>query len=88
MNDVSLSEIIFFMRPAGPKPAFLNVFMIVGAQDTPLLFLDLTSEGVRDDSPHLDEFIVHAGLDSVDALLVCLKIKLYIITSYIALYTG
>jgi hypothetical protein len=52
------------------RPAFVNVFMIVGEGDTPLLFLDLSSDGVRDDSPHLDEFIVHSALDSVDAVLV------------------
>lgn len=47
--------------------------MIVGEGDTPLLFLDLSSEGVRDDSPHLDEFIVHSALDSVDAVLVRIR---------------
>ena len=53
------------------RPAFLNVFMIVGRDDKPLFACDLSSEGLRDDSPHLDEFIIHAALDAVDALLVC-----------------
>ena len=52
------------------KSAFINVFVIVGENDVPLLFLDLSNEGIRDDSPHLDEFIIHSGLDSVDAVLV------------------
>jgi hypothetical protein len=53
------------------RPAFLNVFMIVGKDDKPLFACDLSSDGVRDDSPHLDEFIIHAALDAVDSLLVC-----------------
>jgi hypothetical protein len=47
------------------------MFVIIGVDDTPLLFLDLTSDGTRDDSPHLDEFIIHAAIDAVDAVLVC-----------------
>ena len=44
--------------------------MIVGANDAPLMFVDLSTEGFRDDSPHLDEFIIHAALDAIDAMLV------------------
>jgi len=44
--------------------------MIIGPGDSPLMFMDLSSEGFRDDSPHLDEFVIHAALDAVDALLV------------------
>lgn len=53
------------------RPAFLNVFMIIGKDDAPIFSIDLTNEGLRDDSPHLDEFIIHSALDSVDAMLVC-----------------
>jgi hypothetical protein len=53
------------------RPAFLNVFMIVGANDRQIFNCDLTNEGFRDDSPHLDEFIIHAALDAVDSMLVC-----------------
>ena len=60
-----------FYTPSPQRPAFLNVFMIVAEEDTPVFLCDLTNEGIRDDSPHLDEFIVHAALDSVDAMLVC-----------------
>ena len=59
------------VRAPQTQNAFLNVFMIVGADDTPLLFMDLSSEGLRDDSPHLDEFIIHSSLDAIDAVLVC-----------------
>jgi hypothetical protein len=34
------------------------------------MFLDVSTDGIRDDSPHLDEFIVHASLDAIDSLLV------------------
>ena len=56
-------------RTVHNRPAFVNVFMIVDANDLPLLFIDLSADGIRDDSPHLDEFIIHSSLDSVDALL-------------------
>ena len=59
-------------RSTSQRPAFLNMFVIIGIDDAPLLFLDLTSEGIRDDSPHLDEFIIHAAIDAVDAVLVCI----------------
>ena len=58
-------------RTTSQRPAFINVFMIVGEGDSPIFFSDLSSEGLRDDSPHLDEFIIHSALDSVDAVLVC-----------------
>lgn len=57
-------------RTAATRPAFINVFMIIGEVDSPLLFVDLSSDGVRDDSPHLDEFIIHSSLDSIDSLRV------------------
>ena len=28
--------------------------------------VDLSSSGTREDSPHLDEFVIHAALDLVD----------------------
>lgn len=56
-------------RTLSTRTAFINVFMIIGENDAPLLFLDLSSDGVRDDSPHLDEFIIHSSLDAVDALI-------------------
>ena len=59
------------VRAPQSQAAFTNVFMIVGANDTPLMFMDLSSEGVRDDSPHLDEFIIHSSLDAIEAVLVC-----------------
>ena len=52
------------------RPAFLNVFVIIGHEDKPLFVCDLSGEGSRDDSPHLDEFIVHAALDIVDSVSV------------------
>jgi len=58
-------------RPQSNKPAFLNVLLVTGSGDTPLLCIDVSTDGLRDDSPHLDEFIVHASLDSIDSLLVC-----------------
>ncbi len=58
-------------RAPSSRAAFINVFMIIGPNDSPLLFMDLSSDGFRDDSPHLDEFVIHAALDAVDALLVC-----------------
>jgi hypothetical protein len=57
-------------RSTSQRPAFLNIFVIIGKEDKPLLFQDLTSDGIRDDSPHLDEFIIHAALDAVDVVLV------------------
>ncbi len=44
--------------------------MIVGKDDAPLFTVDVSTDGERDDSPHLDEFIIHSSLDSVDAVLV------------------
>jgi hypothetical protein len=58
-------------RASSSRASFINVFMIIGPHDHPLLFMDLSTEGFRDDSPHLDEFVIHAALDAVDALLVC-----------------
>lgn len=48
--------------------------MIIGSDDAPLYSIDLSTEGERDDSPHLVEFIIHAALDAVDALLVRLPL--------------
>jgi hypothetical protein len=53
------------------RPSFLNVFMIIGQGDKSMFFCDLSSDGFRDDSPHLDEFIIHAALDNVDSMKVC-----------------
>jgi hypothetical protein len=58
------------------RHAFLNVLMIVGSDDKQLFSCDLTSEGTRDDSPHLDEFIIHAALDATETILVCTKLSL------------
>ena len=57
-------------RTGNSIQASINVLMIVGAEDVPLYFLDLSSDGERDDSPHLDEFIMNAALDVVDSMLV------------------
>ncbi len=47
--------------------ANINLFVIVGDNDSPLYEVDLSSEhGRRDDSTHLDQFILHAALDEVD----------------------
>lgn len=46
----------------------LYCFCIVGKCDTPLYERDLSPPGRRDDTPHLDEFIMHAALDVVDEL--------------------
>ncbi|CEL95851.1 unnamed protein product [Vitrella brassicaformis CCMP3155] len=47
--------------------ATVYVFVIVGKGDQLLYEADLSSAGKRDDSPHLDQFILHAALDMVDA---------------------
>mmetsp|Transcript_11632 Transcript_11632/g.11509 ORF Transcript_11632/g.11509 Transcript_11632/m.11509 type:complete len:150 (+) Transcript_11632:12-461(+) len=46
----------------------MNLFMIVdGKDDLPLYSADLSSSaGRRDDSPHLDEFVMHSSLDVID----------------------
>merc|ERR1712224_656413 len=42
------------------------VLTIVGKDDSPIYEADLSSQGTREDSPHLDQFIVHAALDIID----------------------
>ncbi|KAF4696493.1 RNA-binding protein 42 [Perkinsus olseni] len=60
--------------PPPPPPgrndqvADINLFMIVdGKDDLPLYSADLSSSaGRRDDSPHLDQFVMHSSLDVID----------------------
>merc|ERR1712186_304037 len=52
----------------GP-PASVNVLIIVGKDDSPIYEADLSSTGAREDSPHLDQFVIHAALDLVDELM-------------------
>ncbi|CAK0865857.1 unnamed protein product [Prorocentrum cordatum] len=55
----------------GPAPpaAVVNVLIIVGKGDELLYEADLSSAGTREDSPHLDQFVVHAALDIVDEMV-------------------
>ncbi len=73
-NKIFMTSVSTFQtgpsRPQSQRPAFLNVLIVTGFDGTPLMFLDVSTDGIRDDSPHLDEFIVHASLDSIDSLLV------------------
>mmetsp|Transcript_43908 Transcript_43908/g.113439 ORF Transcript_43908/g.113439 Transcript_43908/m.113439 type:complete len:147 (+) Transcript_43908:97-537(+) len=50
-------------------PAAVNVLIIVGKDDSPVYEADLSSAGSREDSPHLDQFVIHAALDLVDELV-------------------
>ena len=68
------------------RAAFLNVFMIVGSNDRQIFNCDLTNDGIRDDSPHLDEFIIHAALDAVDSMLVCQNNILT--ATFLGIFTG
>ncbi|KAF4716240.1 RNA-binding protein 42 [Perkinsus olseni] len=60
--------------PPPPPPgrndqvADINLFMMVdGKDDLPLYSADLSSSaGRRDDSPHLDQFVMHSSLDVID----------------------
>lgn len=45
------------------------VLIIVGKGDVPIFEADLSSPGKRDDTPHLDQFIIHQALDIVDELV-------------------
>eukprot|EP00929_Paragymnodinium_shiwhaense_P060059 TRINITY_DN30031_c0_g1_i1.p2 TRINITY_DN30031_c0_g1~~TRINITY_DN30031_c0_g1_i1.p2 ORF type:complete len:160 (+),score=34.98 TRINITY_DN30031_c0_g1_i1:64-543(+) len=54
---------------AAQPAATVNVLIIVGADDQPLYEADLSSAGRRDDSPHLDQFIVNAALDLVEDIV-------------------
>eukprot|EP01070_Trichotokara_eunicae_P002672 Trichotokara_eunicae@DN2820_c0_g1_i1.p1 len=45
------------------------VFMIIGKGDTPLYEVDLSTPGKREDTPHLDQFIIHTAIDMVDEVL-------------------
>ncbi|CAE6973278.1 trappc2 [Symbiodinium sp. CCMP2592] len=49
--------------------AVVNVLIIVGKDDIPIYEADLSTEGIREDSPHLDQFVVHAALDLVDEMV-------------------
>merc|ERR1712070_1057780 len=51
---------------AAANLATVNVLTIVGKDDSPIYEADLSSQGVREDSPHLDQFVVHAALDLID----------------------
>ena len=46
--------------------AIVNVFTIINRQDDPIFEADLSSTGKRDDSPHLNQFVLHAALDAVE----------------------
>ncbi|CAJ1400756.1 unnamed protein product [Effrenium voratum] len=46
--------------------AVVNVLIIVGKDDIPIYEADLSTEGIREDSPHLDQFVIHSALDMVD----------------------
>ncbi|OLP98727.1 Trafficking protein particle complex subunit 2 [Symbiodinium microadriaticum] len=52
-----------------PAEAVVNVLIIVGKDDIPIYEADLSTEGIREDSPHLDQFVVHAALDLVDEMV-------------------
>mmetsp|Transcript_1041 Transcript_1041/g.1614 ORF Transcript_1041/g.1614 Transcript_1041/m.1614 type:complete len:97 (+) Transcript_1041:401-691(+) len=41
-------------------------FIIVGKRDTPLYELEYSQNKAKDDSQHLNQFIIHAALDIVD----------------------
>eukprot|EP00922_Rhytidocystis_sp_ex-Travisia-forbesii_P014446 GHVS01021618.1.p2 GENE.GHVS01021618.1~~GHVS01021618.1.p2 ORF type:complete len:152 (-),score=23.63 GHVS01021618.1:310-765(-) len=45
------------------------VLIIVGKGDCPLFEIDLSKDSRRDDTPHLDQFIIHQSLDIVDELV-------------------
>eukprot|EP00922_Rhytidocystis_sp_ex-Travisia-forbesii_P055395 GHVS01082025.1.p2 GENE.GHVS01082025.1~~GHVS01082025.1.p2 ORF type:complete len:125 (-),score=13.54 GHVS01082025.1:29-403(-) len=45
------------------------VLVIVGKGDCPLFEIDLSKDNRRDDTPHLDQFIIHQSLDIVDELV-------------------
>ncbi|KAF4670857.1 RNA-binding protein 42 [Perkinsus chesapeaki] len=51
--------------------ADINLFMIVdGKDDLPLYSADISSlVGRRDDSPHLDQFVMHSSLDVIDEVM-------------------
>uniref|UniRef100_A0A7S1FIS4 Trafficking protein particle complex subunit 2 n=1 Tax=Noctiluca scintillans TaxID=2966 RepID=A0A7S1FIS4_NOCSC len=50
---------------AASVPATVFVLIIVGKDDVPIYEADLSSAGMREDSPHLDQFVIHAALDQV-----------------------
>eukprot|EP00747_Dinoflagellata_sp_TGD_P093975 gnl/TRDRNA2_/TRDRNA2_165943_c0_seq1.p1 gnl/TRDRNA2_/TRDRNA2_165943_c0~~gnl/TRDRNA2_/TRDRNA2_165943_c0_seq1.p1 ORF type:complete len:154 (-),score=39.22 gnl/TRDRNA2_/TRDRNA2_165943_c0_seq1:26-487(-) len=52
--------------PPAKLPATVNVLIIVGKDDVPIYEADLSSVGSREDSPHVDQFVIHAALDIVD----------------------
>ncbi|CAL1159766.1 unnamed protein product [Cladocopium goreaui] len=51
------------------EAALVNVLIIVGKDDVPIYEADLSTEGLREDSPHLDQFVVRAALDLVDEMV-------------------
>mmetsp|Transcript_55998 Transcript_55998/g.133426 ORF Transcript_55998/g.133426 Transcript_55998/m.133426 type:complete len:153 (-) Transcript_55998:79-537(-) len=55
---------------AGSQPAAsVYVLIVVGKDDSPIYEADLSSTGAREDSPHLDQFVIHAALDLVDEVV-------------------
>eukprot|EP01071_Lankesteria_metandrocarpae_P004226 Lankesteria_metandrocarpae@DN3441_c1_g1_i1.p1 len=54
------------MAAAASPATNVVVFVIVGKGDTPLYEADLSGSGKREDTPHLDQFIIHTALDVVD----------------------
>lgn len=55
--------------PAAPQPPAVISCLYVVREDWPIYEIDLSGAGRRDDSPHLDQFIVYAALDAVDVRL-------------------
>eukprot|EP00930_Biecheleria_cincta_P060202 TRINITY_DN45896_c0_g1_i1.p1 TRINITY_DN45896_c0_g1~~TRINITY_DN45896_c0_g1_i1.p1 ORF type:complete len:158 (-),score=27.59 TRINITY_DN45896_c0_g1_i1:23-463(-) len=54
------------MSAVAAAPATVYVLIIIGKDDSPIYEADLSSDGHREDSPHLDQFIISAALDIVD----------------------
>eukprot|EP00442_Polarella_glacialis_P031035 CAMPEP_0115132710 /NCGR_PEP_ID=MMETSP0227-20121206/53938_1 /TAXON_ID=89957 /ORGANISM="Polarella glacialis, Strain CCMP 1383" /LENGTH=67 /DNA_ID=CAMNT_0002538601 /DNA_START=33 /DNA_END=233 /DNA_ORIENTATION=- len=49
--------------------ANVYVLIIVAKDDNPVYEADLSTVGTREDSPHLDQFVIHAALDVVDEMV-------------------
>eukprot|EP00918_Siedleckia_nematoides_P018092 GHVU01038722.1.p1 GENE.GHVU01038722.1~~GHVU01038722.1.p1 ORF type:complete len:145 (+),score=19.79 GHVU01038722.1:35-469(+) len=54
---------------SSPQASNVYVFVIVGKGDTPLYEADLSTAGKREDTPHLDQFVIHTALDMVDEIV-------------------
>ncbi|KAF8821488.1 mbp-1 interacting protein-2a family protein [Cardiosporidium cionae] len=71
--------------------ATVIAFVIVGKGDAPLYEADLSTPGKRDDSPYLNQFILHQALDALDDsiwhnnnmyLNVCDTFKAFIVSGF------